>query len=34
MKVIAQAGAQEIAIGVARRSGHTAVHVEGRDGTA
>jgi len=33
MKVIAQAGAQEIALEVARRSGPTAVHVEGRDGT-
>jgi biotin carboxyl carrier protein len=32
VKVIAQAGAQEIAIDVVRRSGHTAVEVVGRDG--
>jgi len=33
MKVIAQAGAQELVIEVARRSGHTAVSLEGRDST-
>jgi biotin carboxyl carrier protein len=32
MKVIAQAGAQELVIDVARRSGHATVSLDGRDG--
>jgi biotin carboxyl carrier protein len=32
VKVIAQAGAQELVIDVARRSGHTTVSLDGRDG--